>query len=399
MIQLARPVPSESLPGHQPLAGVPGPAAADALREPAPESARGSSAAPPPPSSEPGEDVSAETRSLGAPPTSAPASAPAPALALDTRSGLTDGPTDPAFALAAGCTGVTPRQRKNVVLGDEIARLSAHIQAATGRLLDLIRAFEASEGWYEEGFKSCAQWLSWRTGIAPGAAREKVRVARALGGLPELSAALGSGQLSYSVARALTRVATAENEAELVEVARHATAADMERLVRAWQVADRSEADEQERHALRYLWVVPEADGSWTVRGRLDPEVGAVLSRALEAAEETLHATYTTELGAVDSPESQPSAQDRAQDRARDKAQDQAQARRQSWAEHPAEARRADAIGFVAEAALGCHLGAPAGSDAAGGAEGAAVVSRAERFQVVLHVSAETLASEDELGV
>ncbi|MEE8447976.1 MAG: hypothetical protein V3S52_10030, partial [Gemmatimonadota bacterium] len=57
-------------------------------------------------------------------------------------------------------------------LGDEIARLAAHIHAATYRLLVLIREFDEREGW-GGGFQSCAHWLSWRTGIAPGPSREK----------------------------------------------------------------------------------------------------------------------------------------------------------------------------------------------------------------------------------
>jgi hypothetical protein len=65
-------------------------------------------------------------------------------------------------------------------LGDEIAELSAHLDAATARLLDLIREFDAREGW-NAGFRSCAAWLSWRVGLDLGAARERVRVARALG--------------------------------------------------------------------------------------------------------------------------------------------------------------------------------------------------------------------------
>src|SRR6058998_3680755 len=68
-------------------------------------------------------------------------------------------------------------------LGDEIAELSAHLEAATARLLDLIREFDARGGW-NIGFRSCAAWLSWRVGLDLGAAREKVRVARALGTLP-----------------------------------------------------------------------------------------------------------------------------------------------------------------------------------------------------------------------
>src|SRR5262245_7413769 len=77
-------------------------------------------------------------------------------------------------------------------MGDEIAELSAHLEAATARLLDLIREFDARGGW-NNGFRTCAEWLSWRVGLDPGAAREKVRVARALGGLPLLAGALARG--------------------------------------------------------------------------------------------------------------------------------------------------------------------------------------------------------------
>src|SRR5207247_7745744 len=97
-------------------------------------------------------------------------------------------------------------------LGDQIAELSAHLEAAGARLLDLIRDFDARGGW-NIGFRTCADWLSWRVGLAPGAARERVRVARALGTLPLLAQALARGELSYAKVRALTRVATPETEA------------------------------------------------------------------------------------------------------------------------------------------------------------------------------------------
>src|SRR3989441_2370565 len=93
-------------------------------------------------------------------------------------------------------------------LGDEIAELSAHLDAASARLLDLIREFDARGGW-SNGFSSCAAWLTWRVGLDRGAARERVRVARALGALPLLAQALARGELSYSKVRALTRVAGA----------------------------------------------------------------------------------------------------------------------------------------------------------------------------------------------
>ena len=119
-------------------------------------------------------------------------------------------------------------------LGDEIADLSAHLDAATARLLALIREFDARGGW-NSGFRSCAAWLSWRVGLDLGAARERVRVARALETLPLLAEALARGELSYAKVRALTRVATPETEARLLGVGRAGTAAHVERIVRGWR--------------------------------------------------------------------------------------------------------------------------------------------------------------------
>src|SRR5467141_4234915 len=172
----------------------------------------------------------------------------------------------------ADCTAELDR------LGDEIAVLSAHLDAATARLLDLIREFDARGGW-GNGFRSCANWLSWRVGLDPGAARERVRVARALGTLPLLARALARGELSYAKVRALTRVATPETEEQLLAFGRAGTAAHVERLVRGWRRMDRiAEAREAERqHVSRELHVYQDGDGMMAVRGRLKPEVGALL--------------------------------------------------------------------------------------------------------------------------
>src|SRR5216110_913994 len=141
-------------------------------------------------------------------------------------------------------------------LGDEIAELSAHLEAATARLLDLIREFDARAGW-NNGFRSCAAWLSWRVGYAPGAAREHVRVARALGTLPQLARALARGELSYAKVRELTRVATPETEERLLKIGRAGTAAHVECIVRGWRKVDRiAEAREARRqHGGRALHV------------------------------------------------------------------------------------------------------------------------------------------------
>src|SRR5207237_4694429 len=176
-------------------------------------------------------------------------------------------------------------------LGDDIAELSAHIEVATARLLDLIREFDARAGWAEAGAKSCAEWLSWRVGLDLNAAYERVRVARALPTLPRISDAFAHGKLSYSKVRALTRVATADIEQRLL-ISTSMTAAQVERLVRAWRRVDRHAENRQaaQRQKSRSLRVYQDADGMYVIQGWLTPEAGAVLRQALAAACDRLYA-------------------------------------------------------------------------------------------------------------
>src|SRR5919206_3388934 len=119
-------------------------------------------------------------------------------------------------------------------LEQEIGQLAAHIHAATCRWLLLVAEFDRREGWAEWGCRSCAHWLGHQCRLAPSAAREHIRVARRLAELPAIRAAFGSGELSYSQVRALTRAATPELEPTLLEIARYATAAQLERTLRAY---------------------------------------------------------------------------------------------------------------------------------------------------------------------
>ena len=120
-------------------------------------------------------------------------------------------------------------------LADEITELASHIHAATCRWLGLVAEFDRRQGWGEWGCRSCSHWLSWRCSISPAAAREHVRVALRLEELPLIRGAFAEGRLSYSQVRALTRVEKVEREEELLSLARHATAAQLERLVRAYR--------------------------------------------------------------------------------------------------------------------------------------------------------------------
>ena len=117
-------------------------------------------------------------------------------------------------------------------LEEEIVILAAHIHAATHRLLVLVADFDRRRGWELGGHRTCAHWLAFRTGLDLGTAREKVRAARALTELPETSAAMQRGELSFCAVRALTRVATPDNENDLLDLARGCTTAQLVRVVR-----------------------------------------------------------------------------------------------------------------------------------------------------------------------
>src|SRR4051812_17575193 len=96
-----------------------------------------------------------------------------------------------------------------------IIALASDLAAAEGVWLLMVAEFDRREGWAGHGVVSCAHWLSWRCGFSLSASRDKVRVARALANLPVTAEAIQRGELSYSRARAITRVATPENEVEL----------------------------------------------------------------------------------------------------------------------------------------------------------------------------------------
>ncbi|HEX4152058.1 MAG TPA: DUF222 domain-containing protein, partial [Steroidobacteraceae bacterium] len=94
----------------------------------------------------------------------------------------------------------------------QITELAGHLNAAQHRWLVLIAEFDRRQGWSDGATQSCAHWLNWQCGLDMGAAREKVRVARALEKLPKISAAMERGALSYSKLRALSRVASEATE-------------------------------------------------------------------------------------------------------------------------------------------------------------------------------------------
>jgi hypothetical protein len=241
-------------------------------------------------------------------------------------------------------------RRKSVSLQEleaQITELAGQLNAANYRWLTLIAEFDRRNGWADGKLPSCAHWLNFKCGLNLGAAREKVRVAHALEGLHKISASMARGELSYSKVRALTRVASEATEEAFLMIALHGTAHHVERLVRGYRRAQEAEelSREAQQHANRSVHYAFEDDGSLVLKARLPALAGAMLIKALDAALDSL-------------PEQEISAGDADE-----------------WP-IPYECRRADALAAVAEAFL---------------AKAQRSSSTADRYQVVVHVDADTL--------
>ena len=254
---------------------------------------------------------------------------------------------------------VVPRQSLRD-LEAQITELTGHLNAATYYWLTLVAEFDRREGWGGDGAtRSCAHWLNWKCGIDLGAARERVRVAHALEGLPRISAAMRDGRLSYSKVRAITRVATEATEETFLQIAIYGTAHHVEKLVRVFRRAKEAEelsreAQQQERRGVMWL---QDPDGSLVIKATLPAEAGAIFISAMEAAVKAAPPTMTAAEKDVSAATSRSSML-------------------QVVGTNRLAHRRADALARIAESYLK-H-----------GEEG---LSGPERQQIVVHVDVQTL--------
>lgn len=216
--------------------------------------------------------------------------------------------------------------------------------------------------------------MIWMGGIGLLAAREKLRVAHSLDAVPAIAEAFRVGELSYSKVRAMTRVATPENQDYLLQIARHGTASHVAQLVAKYRRVQRI-AENQRANALhdnRYLRFRHDEDGALIIEARLPPATGELVLKALGAAGEALYARRKKAEAATET-ESNVSAET---SQARALYDPPGIAGGDADANDSYAARRADALVMMAESLL------------AGGA-----VSRpaAERHLIVVQVDAETL--------
>jgi hypothetical protein len=288
-----------------------------------------------------------------------------------------DGTLNPEFR-AYQWPEISPQEQALQRLETELFELWGHVNAATYRFLELIAEFDRQEGWARHGVGSCAHWLNWQCGISHGAAREKVRVARALVTLPKISDSFRRGVISYSKARAMTRIATPENEDALLNVAEHGTAAHMDKLVRKYCWVERLEDAQRanDLHVRRGLHVYYDEDGSMVIRAKLPPEVGAIVRKAIEAAVALMD--RQAEDGAEDQ-EPTPSAIKTDSNVSAETSEVEPFSVNDAYG-----AKRADALRYLAESFLTRQ------SDASG--------SSADRCQVVVHIDQRLLAASSTLA-
>lgn len=167
----------------------------------------------------------------------------------------------------------------------QICSLAARLASATYRWLCLVAEFDLRKGWTGWGLTSCAHWLAWSCSVSPQAAREYLRVARTLGDLPLISAAFAAGQLSYSKVKAITRVAGTIPEQTLLDQALAHTAAQLDRVVRAFRRTDSADPHRRPEQSARWFY---DDDGTFVITARLCAAEGAVVLAALQMAEESL---------------------------------------------------------------------------------------------------------------
>jgi hypothetical protein len=245
-------------------------------------------------------------------------------------------------------------------LDAEIVRLARQMNIDCYRMLVLVRELDDRFGWKKWGHKSCAEWLAWRCGITQSTAREKVRTAHALRGLPAIAAAFAEGRLTYSKVRALTRVANGGDEDLLLGFALNVDVRQLEERCR--QI--RNVAPESTHHARR-AWgnrslTVWRDDGRGLMRFTVEVpvEAGELICRALDCAVAAGEVTIDVDPAAFEPVDADAAA---------------VESTCTSW-----RAQQADAFVAIAKSYL----------DGGHGHEGGLT---ADRYQVVVHVDGKAL--------
>src|ERR671918_2873506 len=180
---------------------------------------------------------------------------------------------------------VDPAELSDDDLDKQMQALWAHVHVAMGRAVELQAEINRRGLWHKWGARSAGHWLSWRAGLSMREANVVCRVADRLEECPGTKKALQTGEVSLAKAAAITRVATDATEDTLLYYARYAPTPELEAITRAYHKVTEGRGDEDtERHRRHYLRTYFDECSDYIISGRMTPETGAVVDKALEVA-------------------------------------------------------------------------------------------------------------------
>jgi hypothetical protein len=161
--------------------------------------------------------------------------------------------------------------------------LGQQLAGAQHALIDAVVALDDSGEWAADGAITCAHWIADQLDIDTSTAREWLRIGRHLRTLPLIAALFADRTLSYSKIRALTRVATTENEAALLGIAQRTPASRLSVALALWLNRETPPEDTARRqHQARAVRHRLEPDGMTTITINLPPLMAGTLLAAID---------------------------------------------------------------------------------------------------------------------
>jgi len=175
-------------------------------------------------------------------------------------------------------------EKRVEVLEAEVSKVMGVINAAHGRLVDLLGEALDDELWKVWGIHSPGHWLAWQAGMSTGRAAAIAKVAERRGELPSAVAALRAGEVSVDAAIEEARRAPAGYEESITDFARVATISQLRRCLRRYAYDDETDqAKPKPREDTRSVSMGTDHHG-WWLKGRMGVDEGAVVEQAIRAA-------------------------------------------------------------------------------------------------------------------
>ena len=152
--------------------------------------------------------------------------------------------------------------------------------------MSLLRELDRRQAPLRDGCRSLKEWATGRMDLAPETAGMLVTTARRLQNLPDIDAAVTTGEIGFDRAVAVSRLAGRDDALDLLG---ETTGCDIDGIrVLAARRRRMSRLDEIQSFAERYVSIQPNLDeSSWRLSGRLPGFAGRTVVAALEARGDT----------------------------------------------------------------------------------------------------------------